>query len=299
MKLEPAEVVSRPLVLTPRVLAEVRGLHNRTAGLARGAGNLRGRQARRERRDAREAESDLLRVLGFGSYEQFVAAIGEPPRETTERSVVQADGAGASLDAQPGEPARLRVSGNGARGTARSDAGLGRNGEMNDEEVTPGIVEDLHSRVAAAEEELAETRFELMKVRDELRGRRDSHASPAVDGAGLAVQTAAGLVEAVRELRSLCELLREERTELVSLGERGRVEAERIVAEARLDAQREREEAAVEARLIFVRAQAEAAALTRNANSTVEGLRRLALETGSDDSDDAQPGSSDAPRWLS
>ena len=276
MELEPAEVVSRPSLLTPRVLAEVRGLHNRTASLARDAGNMRGRRARRERRDALEAENDLLRVLGFGSYEQFVAAIGEPPRAATEPSVVEPDGAG-----------RLRVSGNGALGPARSDAGLGRNGETNAEEVTPGIVEDLHSRVAAAEEELAEARFELVKVRDELRERRDSHALPEVDGDGLSVQAAADLVQAVRELRSLCELLRDERAELASLGERCRVEAERILAEARLDAQREREEAAVEARAMFARARAEAAALTRNANSTVEGLRRLALEAGADDSDDA------------
>jgi hypothetical protein len=211
------DVAARPLVVTPRVLAEVRGLHDRAASLAREAGNMRGRQARRERRDACEAERDLLRVLGFGNYEQFEAAVCEPSVETVADLAVE-------------------------------------------------TVADL------AVETVADLAVEL------------------------AVETAADLAQAVCELRLLCELLREERTEFASLSERGRVEAERIVAEARLDAQRAREEAAADARDMLARAQAEAAALIRNANSTVEGLRRLALERGSDDSEPAQPRAIEAPR---
>ena len=285
--MEPTEVVARPLALTPRLLAEVRGLHDRTERLARDGGKGRGRQARRERRDAREAENDLLRVLGFASYAQFAAAVGEAPREATD-PVVDVERSAPARDPKPGDGSRLPVSRNGVLGPARPDQGR-RNGALRRDAAARGGVEDLHSRVAAAEEELAEARFELRNVRDELRGLRGAPAPPEVDGGGLTVPAAADLAEAARELRALCELLREERAELAALGERGRAEAERIVAQARLDAQREREEAAIEASALFARARAEASALTRNAVSTVEGLRRLALEAGSGDSEAAEP----------
>jgi hypothetical protein len=58
--------------LSPRITAELNELHRRTVELDASGRALFKRRLRRERRDARYAEADLLRGLGFASYDEFV-----------------------------------------------------------------------------------------------------------------------------------------------------------------------------------------------------------------------------------
>jgi hypothetical protein len=293
----PADAVSRPSPLAPKIIGEVRELHERTLQVTREA---RGRRGRRERREAKEAEADLLRALGFASYEAFVAVVDgkpaaevselqEPLHEPPELSLVETPDRAELpeplvLDAQQTEAALLRVLHNEGR-TVRPRPTLDDGAEPMDGGESDDLVEDLHARVAAFEEELAEARFELRRLRDELRSRPESSPVPEVSAPGERVdpgegvrEAAAGLVAAAAELRSLCELLRGERGELAALGVTARAEAERVLDAARVDARRERDAAAVEARAVLDQARAEAVALTRNAISTVDGLRQLAAE---------------------
>jgi hypothetical protein len=284
----PTETVARTTPLAPKLIAEVRDLHDRNVALTREAGGPRGRRGRRERREARDAENDLLRALGFASYEAFLAYVDGPPKPapgvlTPAPAIVSlvdepaTAGPATALDAEETEAALLRVL-RGERRTAEP-APVDDDGSIFDERVhgltSSGGLADLHARIAYFEEELAETRFELGRVRDRLRKAPDADepepASPITGGAEALVQAAA-------ELRSLCDLLRTERAEVASLGANARAEAEQILASARLDAQRLRDEAATAARAVLDQASADAVALTRNAISTVDGLRRLAEE---------------------
>jgi cell division septum initiation protein DivIVA len=288
----PADAVSRPAPLAPKIVSEVRELHERCAELARDG---RGRKGRRDRREAREAETDLLRALGFANYEAFMAVVGarnadldgiasddfplaeeqpdEPEREAPGLSLVEPP-APSALDAKETEAALIRV----IRGEGRTPRPP-RPTPNDDAQPSAELIADLHARVAAFEEELAETRFELRRVRDELRSRSDSPPIPeSPDLSGAVREAAAGLAVAAGEMRSLCELLREERGELAALAATARANAEQLLQLARVDAQRVTDEAAAEARAVLDQARAEAVALTRNAISTVDGLRRLASE---------------------
>jgi hypothetical protein len=70
--------------ISPRIVAQVNELHGRAVGLdARGLSIFK-RRLRRERRDARQAEADLLRGLGFARYDDFVRfalTVSTPPAE--------------------------------------------------------------------------------------------------------------------------------------------------------------------------------------------------------------------------
>jgi len=293
----PADATPRTTPLAPRLVAEVRELHDRNLALSRDAGGPRGRRGRRERREARDAESDLLRVLGFPSFEAFVAYVDGPPASPRAPGAVSgvtlslvdelAEGPGsasaAALDAEETEAALLRV----LRGEHRRPARERSDAPDVDEELvlgpTPGGLADLHARIAYFEEELAETRFELGRMRD--RVAKASNAAE-VDSTNAIPAAAEALTHAAAELRSLSELLRAERTELMSLAADARAEAERVLETARADAQALRDEAAAAARAVLDQASADAIALTRNAISTVDGLRRLAGEER-DRSDDA------------
>jgi cell division septum initiation protein DivIVA len=150
-------------------------------------------------------------------------------------------------------------------------------------------VDELRARVAAAEEELAEARFEIGQLRDAL-----SRAGGPTLRAAPRPEPVEALAEATAELRALYELLRAERAEIAALGERMRADAERMLhdvraradqlrEQARADAKRIRDDADAAAHEAVAAARAEAVALTRNAMVTVDGLRRLAQEHGSGD----------------
>jgi hypothetical protein len=281
----PAEPTARTTPIAPKLVAEVRDLHDRNVTLSRDAGGPRGRRGRRERREARDAENDLLRVLGFPSYEAFVAFVDPPkPNPTATGATLSlvdelpepSAGSAAALDAEETEAALLRVL-NGSRHT--SDPAPDPDDAAVDDELlrrtAPGGLADLHARIAFFEEELAETRFELGRVRDRLRDTPEPNRPEppnAIPGA------AEALAQVAAELRSLCELLRSERAELLSLGAIARAQAEQILESAKLEAQQLRDAAAADARAVLDQASADAVALTRNAISTVDGLRRLAGE---------------------
>jgi hypothetical protein len=284
--MSPADPVSRPAPLAPKIVAEVRELHERSVEAAREA---RGRRGRRERREAREAENDVLRALGFAGYGAFVAFVdgvesepGETAHEAPELSLVEsAEPPPLALDAQQTEAALLRVLRSEGRTPPRAVDRPDREPDASpaDQQSRNDLVEDLHARVAAFEEELAEARFELRRVRDELRVHQEATATPeGPDLSGAVREAASGLALAAAELQSLSEFLRGERGELAALGVSARAEAEQILDAARADAQREREEAAAEARVVLDKARADAVALTRNAISTVDGLRQIAAE---------------------
>ena len=193
----PGEAESRALELSPKIVDEVRELHDRTVRLSREANGPRGRRGRRQRREAREAEADLLRVLGFASYGEFISHVGErasataptaAPPGTRGLSLVDAvpdidlredaDDAGAdvvalesdvALDARRTEAALLRVLRSERRGAPQRAAAT----EEPEDEVAA-----LHARVAMFEEELAEARFEIRRVRDEVRSRPAASSSP-------------------------------------------------------------------------------------------------------------------------
>jgi hypothetical protein len=72
MKQMPFEAPVNRAGLSPRIVAQVNQVHRRAAALdARGV-RIFERRLRRERRNARQAEADLLRGLGFASYDEFV-----------------------------------------------------------------------------------------------------------------------------------------------------------------------------------------------------------------------------------
>jgi hypothetical protein len=298
-----ADPGSRPAPLAPKIVSEVHELHQRNVELARDGGGLRLRN-RRERREAKEAESDLLRVLGFDSYEAFQTRVVEVPDD-----LPRADDEGAAvppalalvdnaateseLDAQKTEAALLRVLRANAPQVAVPDRALNREGHRAPHAgVEPGDLDQLRRRIAYFEEELAETRFELINMRDRVRtllceseaeaeAKSKSKADDVhlVDGAVPAA--AAALVQAAGELRALCEVLRDERAQIAALGADARAESERMLERARVEAQRLGDEAASQARALLDQASADAVALTRNAISTVDGLRRLADDAAS------------------
>src|SRR5262245_48666023 len=218
--MNPAEATARTTPLAPRLVAEVRDLHDRNVALSRESGGPRGRRGRRERREARDAENDLLRVLGFASYDAFVvyvdgpkpAADGDGPGPTAGVTLSLVDelpdsgpGSAAALDAEETEAALLRVLNGERRAPGRPTAEDDDTAEAELSRPAPGGLADLHARIAYFEEELAETRFELGRVRDRLHNAPEpseperAEAMPAV---------AEALVVAAAELRSLCELLR-------------------------------------------------------------------------------------------
>jgi len=280
----PAEATARVTPLAPRVVAEVRDVHDRNVALSREAGGPRGRRGRRERRDARDAENDLLRALGFPSYEAFLTFVEGPPKEASAPAaagvtlslVDDLPERAAALDAEETEAALLRVlhseRSRPDRASVVTDSGADADVSVRP---APGDLADLHARIAYFEEELAETRFELGRVRDRLRSAPDPEEP---DQGGVMPVAAEAFVQAIAELRSLCELLRTERAELASLGANARAEAAQILDAARQEAQQLRNEAATAARAVLDQASADAVALTRNAISTVDGLRRLAEE---------------------
>ncbi len=298
------EPVPRAVPLAPKIVNEVHELHERSASLVREASGLRGRRNRRERKEARDAENDLLRVLGFDSYAAFAAAVDPPVGlQAPELSLVEVDvvhvteSEGQSDDrsledraldevvreARQTEAALLRVlSDDGRRSVPGVEARVGSGADA-----PADLVADLHARVSAFEEEMAETRFELHRVRDELRGRTvgaGPDTAPS-DGAAhdVSVQAAAvALAQVAAEMRSLCELLREERAAVAALATTARAQAELVLDAARLDAQAVRDAAAADARAVLDQARADAVALTRNAISTVDGLRQLAAEERGD-----------------
>jgi cell division septum initiation protein DivIVA len=300
--MKPGDAASRSLELSPKIVDEVRELHERTVRLGREANGPRGRRGRRERRDAREAEADLLRVLGFANYTDFITEVGargralevtagEPaPRglslvETVPDDIVTLDDVTLDddlvLDARQTEAALLRVLRSERRGAR---ARVAANEHPADD------FADLHARIAVFEEELAETRFELRRVRDELRARSEGSApsepaTAALGGDAPAVLVA--LAQTAAELRALGESLRVERMELAGMAATARAEAERLLDQARADAQRIRDDAAAEANALLDQARADAVALTRNAISTVDGLRQLAAEERNRNTDES------------
>jgi len=246
VRIDPPDVGSRSEPLSPKIIAEMRELHDRSVGLSR-LSRVHRFRTRRERRAAREAEGDFLRALGFDAYEQFVAvarAIDRPLRPAPELALVDSGDAVDLIDAHETEAALLRI--------------------LQDAEGAKAVrpTNEPHARTNGAVASL---------------GGNDD------DLPGAQAAAVAGLVEAVGELRSLCELLRAERVELAALGASVRAEAEALLEQARADAQRLQDEASVAARTVLDRAQADAVTLTRNALSTVDGLHRLAAERSSGD----------------
>jgi hypothetical protein len=252
VRMNGADAGVRGIALTPKVIAEVEELHGRSEEIERETGG-RGRRARHELRVAREAESDLLRVLGFESYGQFatvVAAAASAP--STPAPQVAADAPVAESRAE-----------DLARDAEQTEAGL-----LN-------VLRTLHA--------VDDQPGEIVEVPPAPVAVSDPDAPVAVDTPDddrveVVVEAAAvALLQATQELRALGELLRDERAEITALGARSRAVADEILAEARRDAQRIRDEAAAEARELDD-ARAAAMALTRNAIVTVDGLRRLAAE---------------------
>jgi hypothetical protein len=276
-----ADAGSRREQVAPKIVSEVHELHRRTVEVARRAGGRRGRRNRRERREAMEAESDLLRVLGFESYEAFEACAARANEGDGDAgitgaapptlSLVDDASSGTEVDARETEAALLRV----LRAGATAPSVTRRDAPSDDE---------LRTRVALFEEELAETRFELLTLRDRvrefLREAADAEAAQDEPVDDAVPAAASALIQVAAELRGLCALLREERAGIAALGADARLEAERLLDGARVDAQRLCDEAAAQARAVLDQASADAVALTRNAISTVDGLRRLADEAG-------------------
>ena len=191
--MKPVDPSPRSSGLSPKIIDEVRELHDRTVSLGRDVSGARGRRARRERREAREAETDLLRVLGFANYDEFAAAVAEPEGdpdaapEPPGLSLVEPVGAPSPTDAAPGA-AVVVPDDEVALDARRTEAALlrvlrserrGEPAQVAADEHPADEMAALHARIALFEEELAETRFELRRVRDELRGRGDAPVPPS------------------------------------------------------------------------------------------------------------------------
>jgi hypothetical protein len=280
--MKPAYAALRATPLSPKIIRQVRELHDRTVSLSREVSGARGRSARRDRREARQAETDLLRILGFDNYEQFsaaAAAANAPGPATRELSVVKTkpQTSAASLDAKQTEAALLRVLRREGRPREMPQETNAAGRTSGTQATSAADIDELHARISAFEEESSEARFELRRLRDQMRAMPAADDSPSAGDLGEAARdAAAGFIEAARELRSLAELLRDERREITLLAATARAEAQHMLEAARSDAQRVRDEAAADARATLDEARIEAVALTRSAISAVDGLRRLA-----------------------
>jgi len=286
-----SDAMPRGVALTPKVIAEVQDLHTRITELDSGAGG-RGRKVRHELRMAREAEQDLLRVLGFESYGQFSTVVAA--------FASASDPAPAAAPAPAEEHAPAEEPEAAAR-TEPAEGSLAHEAEQTEAELLnvlrsrtaddPPPVEvaeqaeetfdesfELRVRVAALEAELGRAGFELQEMRAEFGARDESRATADAAGVAAVVEAAAGLVQATQELRSLGELLREERAAVEALGAESRVVAEQILDDARRDAQRTRDEAEAHSRVMLEEARAAAIEVTREAVVTVAGLRSIAAE---------------------
>jgi uncharacterized protein YhaN len=206
--------------MAPKVIEEMNNLHARSQELAGNVPILGGRRARRELRDARQAERDLLRVLGFDSYEEFASTAPEtPPLPTVEAT------------------------------SPRSAA---------DVVVVSSHDDELWSRLAACEEELAQARHAISLLRDDLRAARLRDPADGLADARAAVfQTCA-------ELNRACDELVRERQVLTEVRAAAEAEARATIAAA-----------AEAARRIIDDAQQCAVNAVRDAAVTLEGARRL------------------------
>jgi len=283
-----SEAVQRGVALTPKVIAEVQELHARIAELDGGAGG-RGRKVRHELRMAREAEQDLLRVLGFDSYHQFstvvaaFASASEPAPVHTDAPAPEPEAA-ASVESTPPAPSLADE----AKQTEAELLNLLRSRTADDElveveieietEATFDEAFELRVRVAALEAELGRAGFELQEMRAELVAREEVRAHADAAGVSAVVDAAAGLVQATQELKALGELLRDERARIESLGAETRQLAEQMLDDARREAQRTRDEADAHAHALLEEARSAAIEVTRTARGTLAGLRNIAAE---------------------
>jgi len=225
--------------MAPRIADEVHELHRRTVNLAENGRQLGRRRFRRELREAEQAEADLLRVLGYDDYDEFLEA-NEERREHVEPK---------PPSAEPAPPAPVApvvdidLTKDAHETEERLQRVLERVHEARRAEATEERVDELFARVSALDEELAEARFTLSRLRD---GAKAATLDAAVTGAVDA------LVNGLREVRACLELARAERAE-----------AERLRADAAAEAQR-----------LLEAARADAVALTREALAVVDRLTR-------------------------
>jgi hypothetical protein len=254
-------------------------------------GGFSSRQARRDLKEARQSESDLLRVLGFENYDEFELAVNS---EATDGNGADSNGAPdveehrESVEHPDVEDDFVIVLDEGNRQDVR-DLDLVALEQETAAVTTRGELDGFRIRVGAFEEELAEVRFEMMRIRDALVGmrerlavaespeRREETASERLAARLEATFTdlARSLSDTAAELTNLFGQLQDQRAELAEAGVRARAEAERVLQMAIDDANRARDEAAEQARQIVDDARAEAGALARDARVTFEGLRRL------------------------
>jgi predicted nucleic acid-binding Zn-ribbon protein len=284
----------------PRIVEQVRELHATVVELSQQVGGFASRQGRRELKEARQSESDMLRVLGFESYEEFQRVVGEvgvvSPEERDDVVVLDEALLDEALPEESPTVATLEVQ------RVVQDMTKGRRSTDNPSRASARAdeLDGFRGRVGAFEEELAEVRFELTRMREELVGMRERLASvdvrdavaPAPAPAARTVDDTAAerlatrlestfadlaqsLASTAAELTALFGQLHRERTELSGIAQRAREEADRLLRDALDDAQRARDAATADARQIVAEAQAQAGALTRDAMVTFEGLRRL------------------------
>jgi hypothetical protein len=178
--------------LAPKVIAEMNDLHARSQELASDVRRLGGRRARRELRDARQAESDLLRVLGFDGYDDFVSTTQTMTPETPPEVELPASRPYAEV-------------------------------VVEDSHAT---IDELWRRLAACEEEIAQARHAMALLRDDLKTVRN----PALTD-GLADARAA-VFETCAELSRACEELVRERKALTEVRAVAEAAAEEIIAAA-------------------------------------------------------------------
>jgi hypothetical protein len=262
--------------LAPRIVAQVRELHENVVVLSQQAGGFASRQGRRELKEARQSESDLLRVLGFDSYDEFERAVSTVGVDDEAVVIV--------LDDVPGQGQR-------AGRLTPDDAAPS---EIEARAARAGDLDGFRVRVGAFEEELAEVRFELMRMRDELVGMRErltaaesrpassdrASEDSAAERLAAKLETTFGdlarsLAATAAELSALFGHLQRERAELTSAAEQVRSEGARVVQAALADAEQARADAAAHAREMLDDARSQATAITRDAMVTLEGLRRL------------------------
>jgi len=141
-------------------------LHARSEELAGNVRVLGSRRVRRALRDARQAESDLLRVLGFDGYDDFMTT------------------------AQPTAPPTMTEVEPGSQPRPQFEAADPRES-----------IDALWTRLAACEEELAQARHAVSLLREELKSARTPAVIDGLADARAAVfETCAELSQACDEL---------------------------------------------------------------------------------------------------
>lgn len=280
--------------IDPRLVAQVRELHEEVERLRAQASRFGRGPGRKELRDARLAEGDLLRALGFQRYEEFARAAGieeveaprpapavpppapsappAPPRPVPP-VIAPAIAAAPPLSA-PAPPVESSPTAAAGPGVPASDVRQGS---------APGAPAAEHAGAPPTGRVAPDAALvPVVGEAEEPRAPRTADDGPDPQSVERVVDELDGMRERLRQLEQETRALREAfahgLAELRAQAEAAQVNATQLRTAAFAEADRIRDEAKETARAVVEQATADAETIRREALATAEGLRRIAAE---------------------